>query len=88
VDYIIWQAVGSKEAIEGRIQQPVRVFSYPSGRYDGQVVNVLHSADFWGAVTIAAGTRQSSRQPFELQRIRIQGGDNLDTFALKLNLDW
>jgi len=88
VDYIIWQAVGSKEAIEGRIQQPVRVFSYPSGRYDEQVVNVLHSADFWGAVTIETGTRQSSQQPFELQRIRVQGGDNLKTFALKLNLDW
>jgi peptidoglycan/xylan/chitin deacetylase (PgdA/CDA1 family) len=88
VDYIIWQAVGSKEAIEGRIQQPVRFFSYPSGRYDEQVVNVLHSADFWGAVTIKTGTRQSSRQPFELQRIRVQGRDNLKTFALKLNLDW
>jgi peptidoglycan/xylan/chitin deacetylase (PgdA/CDA1 family) len=90
VDYIIWQAVGSKEAIEGRIQQRVRFFSYPSGRYDEQVVNVLHSADFWGAVTIETGTRQSSRQPFELQRIRVQGRDNLKTFALKLklNLDW
>ena len=88
VDYIIWQAVGSKEAIEGRIQRPVRFFSYPSGRYDEQVVNVLHSADFWGAVTIETGTRQSSRQPFELQRIRVQGRDNLKTFDLKLNLDW
>jgi hypothetical protein len=39
-------------------------------------------------VTIEAGTRQSSRQPFELQRIRVQGRDNLKTFALKLNLDW
>jgi peptidoglycan/xylan/chitin deacetylase (PgdA/CDA1 family) len=88
VDYIIWQAVGSKEAIEGRLQQPVRFFSYPSGRYDEQVVNVLHSANFWGAVTIETGTYQSSRQPFELRRIRVRGGDTLSTFALKLNLDW
>jgi peptidoglycan/xylan/chitin deacetylase (PgdA/CDA1 family) len=88
VDYIIWQAVGSKEAIEARIQQPVRFFSYPSGRYDEQVVNVLYSANFWGAVTIETGTDQSSRWPFELRRIRVQGSDNLKTFALKLNLDW
>ena len=88
VDYIIWQAVGSKEAIEARIQQPVRFFSYPSGRYDEQVVNVLHSANFWGAVTIETGTDQSSRWPFELRRIRVQGSDNLKTFALKLKLDW
>jgi peptidoglycan/xylan/chitin deacetylase (PgdA/CDA1 family) len=87
-DYIIWQAVGSKEAIEVRIQQPVRFFSYPSGRYDEQVVNVLHSANFWGAVTTEAGTDQSSRWPFKLRRIRVQGSDNLNTFALKLNLDW
>jgi peptidoglycan/xylan/chitin deacetylase (PgdA/CDA1 family) len=88
VDYIIWQALGSKEAIEARIQQPVRFFSYPSGRYDEQVVNVLHSANFWGAVTIETGTDQSSLWPFELRRIRVQGSDNLKTFALKLNLDW
>ena len=88
VDYIIWQVLGSKEAIEVRIQQPVRFFSYPSGRYDEQVVNVLHSANFWGAVTIEAGTYQSSRLPFELRRIRVRGDDTLDMFVLKLNLDW
>jgi hypothetical protein len=66
----------------------VRFFSYPSGRYDEQVVNVLRSAHFWGAVTIETGTDQSSRWPFELRRIRVQGSDNLKTFALKLNLDW
>ncbi len=87
VDYIVWQAVGSKEAIEARIQQPVRFFSYPSGGYDEQVVNVLHSANFWGAVTLETGTYHSSRQPFELQRIRVRGADTLDTFALKLSLD-
>jgi len=88
VDYIIWQALGSKEAIEARLQQPVRFFSYPSGRYDQQVVNVLHSAHFWGAVTIEAGTYQSSQRLFELQRIRVQGSDSLKTFALKLDLEW
>jgi peptidoglycan/xylan/chitin deacetylase (PgdA/CDA1 family) len=88
VDYIIWQVLGSKEAIEARIQQPARFFSYPSGRYDEQVVNVLHSANFWGAVTTEAGTDQSSWWPFKLRRIRVQGSDNLNTFTLKLNLDW
>jgi len=88
VDYIIWQAVGSKEAIEARIQQPVRFFSYPSGGYDEQVVNVLHSANFWGAVTTETGTYHSSQRLFELWRIRVRGSDTLDTFASKLNLDW
>lgn len=88
MDYIIWQAVAPKEAIEARIQQPVRFFSYPSGRYDEQVVNVLRSANFWGAVTIETGTYQSSQRPFELRRIRVRGSDTLNMFAQKLNLEW
>lgn len=84
VDYIIWQAVGSKEAIEARLQQPVRFFSYPSGRYDEQVINVLRSANFWGAVTTEAGLEQSSRRTFALRRIRVRNSDTPDTLALKL----
>ena len=65
-----------------------RFFSYPSGMYDQQVVDVLRSAHFWGAVTINQGDRQSSQQPFELKRIRIRGDDTLDDFVIKLRLDW
>jgi len=86
VDYIIWQAVGSREAIEARLQQPVRFFSYPSGGYDEQVINVLRSANFWGAVTTEAGTKQSSRRPFALRRIRVRSSDTPDTLALKLSM--
>ena len=88
VDYVVWQIMASKEAIEERTGKTARFFAYPSGKYDQQVVDVLRSAYFWGAVTIIQGTQQSSWQPFELKRIRIRGSDTLDDFVRKLHLEW
>jgi peptidoglycan/xylan/chitin deacetylase (PgdA/CDA1 family) len=79
-DYIVWQVLGSKEAIEARTQEPVRFFSYPSGQYDQQVVDVLQSAGYWGAVTVEAGSLQTSERPFELKRIRVRGAYDLEDF--------
>jgi len=73
-DYIVWQVLGSKEAIEARTHEAVRFFSYPSGQYDQRVIDVLRSAGYWGAVTVEAGSLQSSQHPFELRRIRVRGG--------------
>lgn len=87
-EYLVWQILGSKEAIEQRIQEPVRFFSYPSGRYDPLVVDILHSAHFWGAVTTSQGTEQSSEHPFELRRIRIRGDETIASFVAKLKMAW
>ena len=84
-DYVVWQVLGSKEAIEARTEEPVRVFSYPSGRYDQQVVEVLKSTSYWGAVAIGQGVHQSSDRTFELQRIRVRGSYSLRDFAYWLN---
>jgi len=84
-DYIVWQVLGSKEAIEARTKEPVRLFSYPSGRYDQQVVEVLKSTSYWGAVTTSQGAHQSSDRTFELQRIRVRGSYSLRDFAYWLN---
>jgi len=85
VDYLVWQILGPREAIEERIKEPVRFFSYPSGAYDDQVVAVLRSAHYWGAITAHQGVLQSSQHPFDLQRIRIRGGDSLGKFVDDLN---
>ena len=79
-DYIVWQVLGSKEAIEARTHEPVRFFSYPSGQYDQGVVDVLRSAGYWGAVTVEAGSLQSSQRPFEFKRIRVRGAYDLKDF--------
>jgi peptidoglycan/xylan/chitin deacetylase (PgdA/CDA1 family) len=87
-EYLVWQILGSKEAIEQRIREPVRFFSYPSGRYDDLAVNVLQSADYWGAVTTLQGYEHSSDSSFELRRIRIRGDETLASFAAKLEMNW
>jgi peptidoglycan/xylan/chitin deacetylase (PgdA/CDA1 family) len=88
VDYVVWQIMASKEAIEERTGKTARFFAYPSGKYDQQVVDVLRSAYFWGAVTMNQGDWQLSEEPFELKRIRTRGDDTLEDFIIKLHLNW
>lgn len=73
VDFLVYQVLGAKEAIEARTHRPVRFFCYPAGKYDEQVIKVLHSAHYWGAVTVNSGTQHCSSRPFELQRVRVRG---------------
>ena len=80
VDYLVWQMLGSKEAIEERTGETVRFFCYPSGHYDELAIQVLRSAHYWAAVTTRQGADHSTDGLFELERIRIHGyytGENL-----------
>ena len=84
-DYLVWQVLGSREAIETRTQESVRFFSYPSGQYDQLTIDVLKSAGYWGAVTVEAGSLQSAEAPFEMKRIRVRGTYDLNDFDHWLN---
>jgi peptidoglycan/xylan/chitin deacetylase (PgdA/CDA1 family) len=84
VDFLVYEILGSKEAIEERIGEPVRFFCYPSGRYDDLTIKVLKSANFWGAVTTQWGFEQSFHGRFELKRIRMRGNDTAQDLAAKL----
>ena len=88
VEYLVWQILGSKEAIELRIREPLRFFSYPSGGYHQLTIDILRSAHFWGAVTMHQGIEHSSPDPFKLRRIRIRGDETLTSFAAKLEMEW
>jgi peptidoglycan/xylan/chitin deacetylase (PgdA/CDA1 family) len=87
-DYIVFQVLASKGAIEERTGEAVRFFAYPSGRYDQFVIDVLRSADFWGGVLTAQGATHSTGDLFTLRRVRVHGDTDLDLFVLRLNLDW
>lgn len=84
VDFLVYEILGSKEAIEERIGEPVRFFSYPAGHYDDLTIRVLESAHFWGAVTTQWGIEQSFNYRFELQRLRMRGNDTAEDLAAKL----
>jgi peptidoglycan/xylan/chitin deacetylase (PgdA/CDA1 family) len=87
-DFLVFQILAPKEAIEARTGETCRFFAYPSGQYDQAVVDVLRSANFWGAVVTVQGATHGSDDLFELRRIRVRGSDDVDAFARKLNLDW
>jgi peptidoglycan/xylan/chitin deacetylase (PgdA/CDA1 family) len=84
VDFLVYEILGSKEAIEERTGEPVRAFCYPSGRYDELTTKVVASANFWSAVTTEWGADHSYDNRFEMPRIRMRGNDTVANLAEKL----
>lgn len=87
-DFLVFQILAPKEAIEARTGETSRFFAYPSGRYDQFVIDVLRSANFWGAVLTEQGATHATDDLFSLRRVRVRGEDDLDSFVRILNLDW
>ena len=87
-DFVVFQILAPKEAIEARTGEPCRFFAYPAGRYDQFVIDVLRSAHFWGAVLTEQGATHTADDLFTLRRVRVHGGDDLGSFIRILNLDW
>ena len=87
-DFLVYEIVGAKEAIEARTGETARFFCYPAGSYDEQTIAVLRSAHFWAAVTTAQGATHSSDKLFELARIRVRGRHSVEDLETLLNLDW
>jgi peptidoglycan/xylan/chitin deacetylase (PgdA/CDA1 family) len=83
-DYLVYQLLGVKEAVEYHTGHPVVFFCYPSGQYDAQVIAVLESAGYWGAVTTEHGRTHTRETLFTLPRIRIRGHDTLEAFIEKV----
>jgi len=83
-DYLVYQTVGIQEAIQYHTGRLPRFFCYPSGQYDADVIGVLESAGYWGAVTTAWGKTHTQDNFFEMPRLRIRGSDTLEGFIDKL----
>jgi peptidoglycan/xylan/chitin deacetylase (PgdA/CDA1 family) len=84
VEFLSGEILASKETIEAHIGEPVRVFSYPAGRYDSLTLHMVKSASFWSAVTTQWGARHSFENRFEMSRIRVSGNDTARHLAQKL----
>jgi peptidoglycan/xylan/chitin deacetylase (PgdA/CDA1 family) len=83
-DYLVYQILGIREAIEHHTGRVPRFFCYPSGRWDASVIEVLESAGYWGAVTTEWGRTHTRDHLFEMPRMRIHGGESLESFIAKL----
>jgi hypothetical protein len=61
------QEVGScKPILEDIIGREVRMFCYPCGRYDANVVRALQEAGYWGARTVRLLATRPALNPFEM----------------------
>lgn len=83
-DYLVYQILGIQEAIQYHTGRLPRFFCYPSGRRDANVIAVLESAGYWGAVTTEWGKTHTRENLFEMPRVRIRGSDTLESFIDKL----
>lgn len=80
-DWLVYHLLGPAQTIEANLGYQSRFLSYPAGRYDADVIAAAQAQGYWGAVTVASGTLQSSAAPFELRRMRVRGEWSLATFV-------
>ncbi len=80
-DFLVYQILGAKQAVEAHTGKPVHFFCYPSGRYDDDTQAVVKSAGYWGAVTTAWGTKERLDNSYAWPRIRVRGKWLVNDFA-------
>jgi peptidoglycan/xylan/chitin deacetylase (PgdA/CDA1 family) len=88
VDYLVWQALGGKEALEEHLGQHPRWISYPAGLYDDRTIAVYKSAGYWGGLTTQQGATHTLDGIFELKRVRVRGSHTAADLGRLLALNW
>ena len=80
-DFLVFQILGIKQAVEAHTEVPVTFFCYPSGKYDSSVLAVVESAGYVGGVTTEWGTTQTLDNRYTWPRLRVHGGWSLAKFV-------
>jgi peptidoglycan/xylan/chitin deacetylase (PgdA/CDA1 family) len=83
-DYLIYQILGIQEAIHHHTGRLPRFFCYPSGKRDANVISVLQSVGYWGAVTTDWGNTHTQDNLYEMPRLRVNGTATLESFIENL----
>lgn len=75
---------GSKRVLEGRLGREVNLFSYPEGRFNDKIRQLVIDAGYGLAVATNPGKRIPNDDLFALKRLRISdSSDNLFVFWLE-----
>ena len=77
------ELAGSKAQLEKQLGVEIVNFCYPAGQYNDTVIEAVKAAGYRGATTVNPGLGEKS-MPFELNRIRINRGDDAGRLAEKL----
>lgn len=76
-----YQLVQSRRELANKLRHPVDSFSYPGGKFNSQVVELVREAGYRSAVTTLYGWATSQVDPLALPRVRIHGSTTLAEFA-------
>jgi peptidoglycan/xylan/chitin deacetylase (PgdA/CDA1 family) len=78
------QIFASKKVLEGKLGREVYIFSYPEGRFDGNIKNLVREAGYKMAVACSPGKKFSNSDIFALKRLRISAtADSLFVFWIQ-----
>jgi len=72
------EVAGSRSRLRRLLGVAVSFFCYPSGRYDATVIAAVKAAGYLGATTTRTGWASPAGSPFELSRVRVDGGMSPD----------
>jgi peptidoglycan/xylan/chitin deacetylase (PgdA/CDA1 family) len=86
-DFLVYQILGIREAIEYHTGRMPRFFCYPSGQRDANVIKALESTGYWAAVTTEWGQTYTRENLFEMPRLRVHGGGTLEDFIANLGAE-
>ena len=91
------EILGSKEYLENLLDREIRMFCYPRGRYNDEIIRLVKKAGFIGARTCNHADFDRPKDPFKWQiTLHASNGSPLMTFKIwKINrlsikslLDW
>ena len=75
---------GSRDDLKREFGVTARFFCYPAGRFDDDVVAAVRQAGYLAATTVEYGLAKPGK-PYELPRVRINGGDRVDGLLRKMD---
>ncbi|MBC7327429.1 polysaccharide deacetylase family protein [bacterium] len=74
----------SKVILEKALGHKVYFLSYPAGRFNEQVINLVKMAGYKGAVSTLPGRENKIEDIYKLKRVRVNGGTPLSYFMEKV----
>lgn len=87
-EFLIFEALRTKEIIEAKIGVRPRFVSYPAGEYDRNTIDIFRSAGYLMGVTTIQGSTHSNNNYFELRRVRVRGTTDEVALLELMELDW
>jgi len=80
------EIIGSKKAIEHKIDMPVDYFCYPGGGFNEKTKALVTQAGYKGACTTNRGFVKFNRDVYELKRIKVTNSDAVKPFSFWVKL--